>query len=211
MSVDEQPGRIYDISRTVSGSLAGWPGDTPYRFKMLCRLSAGDSVNLGSLELSPHTGTHIDAPFHYDDHGQKVEELRLETYLGSAVVVGAEGKAEISTADLPPAVLCAPRLLLRTGGWEDSARFPERIPILSEAVPAWLKAHGVVLLGLDLPSVDQIDSKDLPIHHALGRHGIAILEGLDLRDVPDGVYELVALPIRFEGADGSPVRAILRR
>ena len=103
-----------------------------------------------------------------------------------------------------------PRLLLRTDGWLDHSSFPESIPVLSESVPAYLKQQGVILVGLDVPSVDQIDSKDLPIHHALGSFGIAILESVELRRVDPGVYELIALPLKLEGADGSPVRAILR-
>jgi len=202
--------RIYDISRTISTKLAGWPGDTPYRYEMVNRLTEGDSVNLGSIVMSPHIGTHIDAPYHYDDQGKTVAQLSLEIYLGPAAVVWVEGKEWITTDDLPTPWLTAPRLLLRTGGWEDGARFPERIPVIAPDVPAWLQAHGVILLGLDVPSVDQIDSRDLPNHHALGRAGIAILEGVDLRDVPEGFYELIALPLRLEGADGCPVRAILR-
>jgi arylformamidase len=202
---------LLDISRPVSSALAGWPGDTPYKAQMVCRQREGASVNLGSLEMSPHTGTHIDAPFHYDDAGKTVGQLALGTYVGPAVVVGVEGKATIRREDIPARWLTVPRLLLRTGGWEDSTQFPERIPSLAEDVPAWLQAHGVTLLGVDLPSVDQIDSKDLPIHHALGNAGIVILEGLDLRNAPEGFYELIALPLRLEGMDGSPVRAVLRR
>ncbi len=202
--------RIYDISRPVSEALAGWPGDTPYRCGMLCRLNAGASVNLGTIEMSPHTGTHIDAPYHYDDAGKTVGQLPLETYVGQAAVLHVEGKHPITREDIPARWLSAPRLLLRTGGWEDDTRFPERIPVIAPDVPAWLRTHGVVLLGVDLPSVDPLDSKDLPNHHALGSCGIAILEGIDLRGVPEGFYELIALPLRLEGLDGCPVRAILR-
>lgn len=201
---------IYDITRPVSAALAGWPGDTPYRYEMLCRLREGASVNLGTIEMSPHTGTHIDAPYHYDEEGKTVGQLSLETYVGSAAVLRVEGKQRIEREDIPAQWLTVPRLLLRTGGWEDDTRFPERIPVIAPDVPAWLSEHGVILLGVDLPSVDDIDSKDLPNHHALGSVGIAILEGLDLRAVPEGFYELIALPLRLEGVDGCPVRAILR-
>ena len=202
--------RIYDISRPISGALAGWPGDTGYRFEMLCRLRDGATVNLGSLQMSPHTGTHIDAPYHFDDQGATVEQLGLGTYIGTASVVSVMERAVISRNDIAARWQPAPRLLLRTGGWEDDTHFPDPIPVIASDVPEWLGANGVVLLGVDLPSVDPIDSKDLPNHHALGRAGIAILEGLDLRAVPDGLYELIALPLRLAGADGCPVRAILR-
>ncbi|MCW3095352.1 MAG: arylformamidase [Chthonomonadaceae bacterium] len=203
-------GRIYDISRPISARLAGWPGDTPYRFEMLCRLREGASVNLGTLEMSPHTGTHIDAPYHYDDQGKTVEQLLLETYLGRAAVVDVAGRRPITRQDIASDWLTAPRLLLKTGGWEDDTQFPVRIPVIAADVPEWLREHGVVLLGVDVPSVDHIDSKELPNHHVLGRAGIAILEWLDLRTVPEGFYDLIALPLRLEGGDGCPVRAILR-
>ena len=202
--------RIYDISRPISSSLAGWPGDTAYRYEMLCRLNAGASVNLGTIAMSPHTGTHIDAPYHFDDGGKTVGQLSLDTYFGAAIVIDVTGKQEITRQELPAALLTAPRVLLRTGGWPNDMRFPDRIPVLSADVPEWMQSHGVTLLGVDLPSVDQLDSKELPIHHALGTHGIAILEGLNLEGVPTGGYELIALPLRLEGSDGSPVRAILR-
>ena len=99
-----------------------------------------------------------------------------------------------------------PRLLLRTGGWEDHSRFPGSIPVLGEGVAGFLAGRGVVLLGVDVPSVDPLDSKDLANHHALAAAGIAILEGLDLAAVPPGVYELIALPLRLVGADGAPAR-----
>jgi arylformamidase len=104
-----------------------------------------------------------------------------------------------------------PRVLLRTDAWLDPERFPERIPVLGTAVPAWLASRGVILVGVDVPSVDALDSKDLPIHHGLGRHGIAILENLRLAEIPAGLYELIALPVKLAGADGAPVRAILRQ
>jgi arylformamidase len=201
--------RIYDISRPISTKLAGWPGDTPYRLEMLCRLREGASVNLGTLEMSPHTGTHVDAPYHYDDLGKTVEQLSLETYIGRAAVVDVAGRWMITREDIASDWLTAPRLLLKTGGWEDDTKFPVRIPVIAVDVPEWLREHGVVLLGVDVPSVDHIDSKDLPNHHALGRAGIALLEGLDLRTVPEGFYDLIALPLRLEGGDGCPVRAIL--
>ena len=102
------------------------------------------------------------------------------------------------------------RSLLKTGGWNDTTLFPEHISVLAENVPDYLNKKGIFLIGVDVPSVDQIDSKTLPIHHALGKNGIYILESLRLKDVPPGLYDLIALPLRLAGADGCPVRAVLR-
>jgi arylformamidase len=103
------------------------------------------------------------------------------------------------------------RLLVKTGRWSDSTVFPQKIPVLAADVPVWLQKNGVKLLGVDLPSVDDIDSKSLQNHHALSRAGIVIIESLDLSAVAPGVYNLAALPLKIAGADGAPVRAVLWR
>ncbi len=203
--------RTYDITLPVREGLPGWPGDTPYRFRLGWSIAGGAPVNVGEVTASIHTGTHVDAPFHFDDAGATVEALDLTPFLGPARVADLRGRPVIGVADLASLDLAGtPRLLLRTGGWADHSRFPGSIPVLDRDVPAFLRDRGVILLGVDVPSVDPIDSKDLPIHHALGAAGIAILESVDLDGVPPGVYELIALPLRLVGADGSPVRAVLR-
>jgi arylformamidase len=203
--------RIYDISIALHTRLACWPGDAPYQWRWSCRKSAGAAVNVGQVSLSVHAGTHTDAPFHFSDSGRTVEALDLDRYLGPACVLDVAGRDVIRTADLGRIdVARTPRVLLRTGAWTDHNRFPERVPALDADVPGWLADRGAVLVGLDVPSVDAIDSKELPNHHALGSRGIAILESLDLSGVPEGVYELIALPLKLVGADGSPVRAVLR-
>ena len=103
------------------------------------------------------------------------------------------------------------RLLVKTGRWSDSTVFPDQIPVIAADVPAWLQKNGVKLLGLDLPSLDEIDSKSLQNHHALAGAGIAIVESLDLTDVAAGIYNFAALPLKIAGGDGAPVRAILWR
>jgi arylformamidase len=203
--------KIYDVSRPLHDGLACWPGDAPYRFQWSWKRSAGASVNVGQISLSVHAGTHADAPYHFDGAGATIDALPLTAYLGPARVIDVRGQTLIRRAHLLPCDLSAtPRLLLRTDAWTDPTRFPETIPVVDSDVPDWLGERGVVLLGVDVPSVDPIDSKNLANHHALGRNQIAILESLLLKDVPAGVYELVALPLRLAGADGAPVRAILR-
>jgi arylformamidase len=213
--------KIWDISRTLSNDLAEWPGDEPCRFRLTREKAKGQSVNLGAISMSLHNGTHADARFHFDTNGDSIEKAPLETYLGRATVVDlaqafldAKEKHLITIEDLRPsaeAIATSSRLLLKTSRWNDSTVFPDKIPVIAADVPAWLQKNGVKLLGLDLPSVDEIDSKSLPNHHALARAGIAIVESLDLSDVAPGIYQLAALPLKVGGGDGAPMRAILWR
>jgi arylformamidase len=202
---------IRDITIPMQDSLACWPGDAPFRFTWTWRKRDGATVNLGQLQLSVHTGTHTDAPFHFDNEGATCEVLDLDRFIGLCRVIPLLECSRIRKQDLEPFDLKGtPRVLLRTDGWTDHTQFPARIPVMDEDVPAWLHRQGVVLVGVDVPSVDALDSKNLPNHHALGAHGITILESLDLAGISAGVYELVALPMKLVGADGAPVRAVLR-
>jgi arylformamidase len=202
---------IRDITIPMQDSLACWPGDTPFRFTWTWRKADGATVNVGQFQLSVHTGTHTDAPFHFDDAGAASDALDLHPFIGPAQVIRLTDRLRLRREDLEPFDLAAtPRVLFRTDGWTDHTRFPTGIPVMDEDVPAWLHQQGVVLVGVDVPSVDRLDSKTLPNHHAPGAHGITILESLDLSDVPGGAYELLALPMRLVAADGAPVRAILR-
>lgn len=213
--------KIWDISRTLSNDLAEWPGDEPCRFRLTREKTKGASVNLGAISMSVHNGTHADARFHFDTNGESIEKAPLETYLGRATVVDlgrafldSKEKHLITIDDLRPSaeqIAATSRLLVKTDRWSDSTVFPSQIPVIAADVPAWLQKNGVKLLGLDLPSVDEIDSKSLQNHHALARADIAIVESLDLSDVAPGIYQLAALPLKIAGGDGGPVRAILWR
>ncbi len=203
--------KIWDITIPLQPSLANWPGDAPYQYEVTCRIADGDSVNLGAVSMSAHTGTHADAPYHFLDSGSSVDRIPPDAYIGPAVVVDVSGKDPIPAAALDDVDLAAtPRVLLRTAAWSDHSRFPSSIPTVSADFIGRLADAGAVLLGVDVPSVDALDSKELPNHHALAAAGIHILESLDLSRVAPGRYELIALPLRLVGADGSPVRAILR-
>lgn len=213
--------KIWDISRTLSNDLAEWPGDEPCRFRLTREKAKGGSVNLGAISMSVHNGTHADARFHFDTKGESIEHAPLATYLGRAAVVDlaqafldSKEKHLITIEDLRPsseAIAATSRLLLKTGRWSDSRIFPDKIPVIAADVPAWLQKNGVKLLGLDLPSVDEIDSKSLQNHQALAAAGIVIVESLDLIDVAPGIYQLAALPLKIAGGDGAPMRAILWR
>jgi len=213
--------KIWDISRTLSDDLAEWPGDEPFHFRLTRKIAEGQSVNLGAIGMSVHNGTHADARFHFDTNGESIEKAPLEIYLGRAAVVDltqaflqSKEKHLITVEDLQPhseELAESSRLLVKTGRWDDSTVFPNQIPVIAANVPSWLQKNGVKLLGLDLPSVDEIDSKSLQNHHALAGAGIAIVESLDLSGVGPGIYNFAALPLKIAGGDGAPMRAVLWR
>ena len=202
--------RIIDITLPLQPGLAVWPGDTEYSFQRTLRKEDGQSVNVGAARLSMHTGTHTDAPFHFDSAGQTIDAVPLEPYVGPCQVVVVPPGDAIRRSDVEHQIVPGrPRILFRTDAWTDHTRFPTAIPVMDVDLVRWLGERGTLLVGFDVPSVDAIQSKDLPIHHALAAHGIAILESLDLRTVSAGSYELAALPMKFVAADGAPVRAVL--
>jgi arylformamidase len=210
----EAPGH-YDITRTLRQSIAPWPGDTSFNYRLTWQMADGASVNVGAVTMGTHNGTHADAPLHFLADAPGIDAVDIAAFVGPAFVIDVSATGLSITREhlrnaAPHLEAGVPRLLLKTGAWPDDSRFPERIPTLAGDVAGWLGSFGVRLLGLDVPSVDAFDSKDLPIHHALAAAGILILESLDLSGVPEGLYELIALPLKIAGADAAPVRAILR-
>jgi arylformamidase len=212
--------KIFDISRPLFNSLAPWPGDTAFQYELKWKMAEGATVNVGAITMGVHNGTHADAPFHFQPNAATIDQMPLETYLGDAVVVDLTGifhgdrTRQITIADIESAADAlgsAPRLLLKTGVCSDSKVFPEWIPVMTADVPGWLGERKVRLVGLDLPSVDTIEAKLLVNHHALAAAGVAIVESLDLSEVPAGTYHFSALPLRISGGDAAPVRAILWR
>ncbi|WP_103107616.1 arylformamidase [Brevibacillus reuszeri] len=203
--------KLYDISRPLKRGMPTWPGDTPFQYEVSWPKSDSGSVNVGKLTMSIHTGTHVDAPFHFDDEGRKITDLDLNLYVGQAKLVDVAGRTSIGADDLANIDLTGiTRLLLRTSSWSDPDQFPESICYLRPDLAPFLAEKGIRLIGVDVPSVDPLDSKELPAHHGLHQNDIHILEGLWLGDVEPGIYELIALPLQIEEADGSPVRAVLR-
>ncbi|MCA9938316.1 MAG: cyclase family protein [Anaerolineales bacterium] len=204
---------LYDISRTLNPTLAPWPEDTPFGLTPMLRRADGHSVNLTTITTSAHIGTHMDAPHHFADGVRTVESLPLSIYWGTAQVVTVRQMAgPLMPADFTHINLhLAPRILIHSQASHlDPTRFPDAFVYPSPELAAYLGQQGIILFGSDAPSMDDAHSTDMPGHNALLRHGIAILEGLMLADVPDGVYELAALPLKIEGGDGSPVRAALK-
>ena len=205
---------IFDITRPLNPEIAVWPGDSPFSAVSVLAISQGASINLTTLTMSSHTGTHVDAPYHFSNDDLTIEQAPLAAYVGPATVVTvARESGPLTPADFPELDWqSVSRLLVHSGAsTKPPHEFPTEFVYPSPELADWLGRHGVVLFGSDAPSMDDMHSQSLPGHHALRRNRVAILEGLLLTDVPDGTYELIALPLKIEGGDGSPVRAILRR
>jgi arylformamidase len=203
--------RYYDISREIFSDLPVWPGDAEFQLLWSARIADGDPTNLGSVALGLHTATHVDAPFHTLDSGASIGDLPLDPFIGSAHVVEAAGHVSIG-ADFIDRILSrgrVERLLLRTCAWREGSVFPSKFPFLEPAAAECLASAGVTLIGTDAPSVDPFTSTQLESHRVFAAAGIVILENLDLDEVPEGEYQLIALPLRLRDADASPVRAVL--
>lgn len=202
---------IYDITPPISERLQVWPGDTPPSREVLCDLKRGDTITLSTLHATVHLGAHADAPSHYGADAPAIHERSLDYYLGPCQVIRVNA---VRGERLRPEALTSPiraeRVLIATGTFPDSDQFNEDFAALTPELIEGLHAQGVQLIGIDTPSVDLFCSKDLPAHRTFLRNNMAILEGLVLRDVPAGMYELIALPLKLVGYDASPVRAILR-
>jgi arylformamidase len=203
---------IFDITPAVSPRLRVWPGDTPPSRQVLCDMHRGDNITLSTLHATVHLGAHADAPSHYGTDAPAIHERGLDYYLGPCQVMrlNVPPRTRITPAMLPEPIR-APRVLLATGTYPDPEHFNEDFAALAPELVERLHGQGVKLVGIDTPSVDLFDSKDLPGHKQFLKYDMAILEGLLLKDVPEGLYELIALPLKLVGFDASPVRAILRQ
>ncbi|HSW16414.1 MAG TPA: arylformamidase [Ramlibacter sp.] len=203
---------IWDISPPVHAGAPVFPGDTAYQQAWSATIAPGCPVNVSSLTFSPHVGAHADAPLHYDPEGEPVGALSLGPFLGVCRVIHAIGCGplvkwqHISHAlhELPPRVLLRTYAQAPVDQWDPAlaAFAPETIERLADL--------GVRLVGIDTASIDPADSKALPSHQVIRRRGLRVLENLVLDDVPEGDYELIALPLKLTTADASPVRAVLR-
>jgi arylformamidase len=212
LSVDSA-GRLHDISVVLGPATPQWPGDTPYSCGWLSTIAGGGTVNVSSINTSPHVGTHADAPLHVRDGWPGAHELSLDAFIGLATVVDVSAFGAEISIDMLDGV--SPegdtrRLLLKTNRSIASAAFPEDWPRLSESCARTLLGRGLKLLGVDCPSVDARESKTLVVHHTLFGGNASILENLDLRRIPPGEYELIAFPLKVMALDAAPVRAVLR-
>ncbi len=201
---------MIDVTRSISNVSPNWPGDTPVQYELVSRMADGDSVNVSAISMSTHTGTHVDAPWHYDDAGLKLHEVSLETWIGMCVVVDVQGVSSLGPELLEHTSLeGVSKVIFKTGQPDVWTEFPQEWAIVDPSLPAFLAAKGITLIGTDAPSADALTSKDLPGHKALARANVCILESLALAKVQPGRYRLVCLPLNLHGADGAPARTIL--
>ena len=204
--------RLYDISPPIRPSLAVWPGDTPFTQERSWAIGPDCPVNVSRITLSTHTGAHADAPLHYAADGAPVDGLDLERYIGPCRVIDVRAaKGTVQPADIAEKLSgTPPRILLRTAERAAVDEWDPHFTSVEAETIELLARHGVVLIGVDTPSLDPETSKTLDAHHAVHRHGLSILEGLVLDAVAAGDYELIALPLRLAELDAAPVRAVLR-
>ena len=204
--------QIWDISQPIRHGIPVWPGDTAFAVETTWSHGPGCPVHVSKITLSTHTGAHADAPLHYDPDGAAADALDLSPYLGPCRVIDARSaKGLVRPQDIAAFLEDTPRrVLLRTYDTFPADCWASDFVAVAHETIDLLAGQGVVLIGIDSPSMDPESSKDLPAHNAIRRHGLAILEGLVLDHVPIGDYELIALPLPLAGLDASPVRAILR-
>jgi arylformamidase len=207
--------RLWDISPPVHAGAPVFPGDTPYRQQWSAEIAPGCPVNVSAITLSPHVGAHADAPLHYDPQGVAVGALELDPYIGPCRVIHAIGRGPLVQWEhlehaidgaLPP-----PRVLVRTYLRAPVDAWDPGLAAYAPTAIERLAALGVRLVGIDTASIDPAESKTLDSHQVIRRLGLRVLENLVLDDVPEGDYELIALPLKLMTADASPVRAVLRR
>ncbi len=204
-------GQYIDISPVLRRGIAVFPGDTPFERTVNMSFKEGEHLDLSEVRTTLHVGAHTDAPSHYHQDGKTIEQRDLSLYLGPCQVIEVEGKpARIKPEDVSEKIT-APRVLFKTNSFPDPDKWNEDFSALSPELITYLKKNNVVLVGIDTPSVDPAADKTLASHKMIYESDMAILEGIILTDVTPGLYQLIALPLRIEGGDASPVRAVLMK
>ena len=209
---------IYDITVPISNELPTWPGDPSVQLTVWRSLSSGDEANVSMLNFGAHTGTHVDAPAHFIDGAPKIESLSLDVLIGEAQVIEVPDDVHVIDEEFALAH-CAPhttRVLFKTRNsafWSESnPEFHTDFTYLDRRAAERLVEWGIKLVGIDYLSIEKYDSSNHDTHSALLSHGVVILEGLNLTDIPAGKYELICLPLRLRTSkgDGAPARVVLR-
>lgn len=204
---------IFDITPTINSSMAVFPGDTPFQQEFLMSTDQGQHLTLSKITTTVHLGAHTDAPNHYAPRAESIEKRSLDYYLGAAQVleVHCANGTRIRLEDIRSKKIQASRVLFKTKSFPNPYVWNSDFVSLSAEVVHYLAKNNVKLVGIDTPSIDLSEDKMLESHLAVYENNMAILEGIVLDEVAEGLYELIALPLKIEGADATPVRAILRK
>jgi arylformamidase len=204
--------RVIDVSVPNEVGMHAYPGDPTLQLEPVRQVRSGDPCNLTLLTMGSHTGTHVDAPYHFLADGPRLGDVPFDRMIGEAVVVDLRGRAEVDAASLAGTELRRGDILLcRTDNswrWEKPG-FQRDFTYLTEDAAALLVERRAHAVGMDYLSIERFGSSDFPVHHRLLGAGVFVIEGLDLRHVEAGRYTLVCLPLKFPDLDGAPARAIL--
>jgi len=204
---------IYDVTLPIYAGMIRYPGDFPATVTLRRSIRSGDNCNMSRLELSSHTGTHVDAPFHFDEDGVRVDEIPLDVLIGPARLIELDVKKVVDESDLRGRDLGGhSRLLLKTRNSSLLKRpeFTSEYVSITESAARYIVELGIRLLGVDHLSVEKLKSPDWGVHHTLLGSGVVVIEGVDLSEPPPGDYEIICLPLPLKGCDGSPARVVLR-
>ena len=205
--------KLIDVSVPLDAGLPTYPGNAPFTLEAAKRIATGGSSNVSTLHMSAHTGTHVDSPRHFFDDGPGVESLALELLIGRARVVEIVSRKGIGAEELADLDLSEDvRVLFKTSNsrlWA-SPEFHQDYIGVTESGAEHLVSRGVKVVGVDYLTVEEFKKPGAPAHHALLGAGTIVIEGLNLRDVEPGIYEMFCLPLRIVGADGAPARVVLR-
>jgi len=205
-----------DLSVPLRTGMPAYPGDAPFEMKPMLRIADGKGCNLSALQMGTHTGTHVDPPWHFVEDGARVDELPLDLLIGKAYVADIRGVPAVTARLLAEASVPedAERLLIRTdnsfGAWDQPAFQPDFVYLAPDAAE-WIVQRGIRLVGIDYLSVEQFRAPQPLTHHTLLGAGVIVVEGLNLRELKPGWVRFICLPLRIEGGDGAPARAVARR
>lgn len=208
--------KLYDISLPISSDLPVWPGDPPVSFTPARSISDGDQCNVTKIQMGVHTGTHIDAPYHFFEDGARTESIPMETFIGPCLVVDLDADDLIEKKDfLNYDIKGHSRVLIKTRNSDNWARndpaFIKKYVALGIDAARYLVENDIVLVGIDYLSIESFGSDGNPVHKLLLQNNITILEGLNLSGIKAGTYELLCMPLKLQGCEGAPSRVLLRK
>lgn len=200
-----------DITMPLHKNMPIWPGDTPFKYNLDASLT-NDGANVGSIQMSLHAGTHIDAPYHYDDFGKAIDVLPLELFIGVVKIIDVIGVEEITLQHVEQLELKnVERVFFKTKISYDLYHFHPVFTVVLPETIEYLATQGVRIIGTDAPSIDAIEDHQLRAHHACRKQNLYIIENLWLKDVTAGMYDFIGLPLAIQGADASPIRAVIKK